>query len=310
MEVFVGIDVSKEWLDTAVGSSSAPERFANNEKGLTEVVDRLKAIDVAMVVLEATGGYERAATAALLVAKIPVVVVNPRQVRDFARATGRLAKTDALDARLLARFGEVVRPEVREVPDEQTLELAALVARRRQLTEMIVAEENRLRLVPRKLRRTIEKHVRFLRKELRELEDDLDDEIRKTPAWAERENLLKSVPGIGPVTARTMLVRMPELGKLSRKKIAMLVGVAPINRDSGTFRGARTTWGGRADVRTTLYMAALVATRHNPTIRAFYQRLVQAGKPKKVALIACAHKLLLILNAVVRTGRHWQPQPA
>jgi transposase len=244
--------------------------------------------------------------AALALGRVPVVVVNPRQVRDFARATGQLAKTDALDARILVRFAEAVKPIPRPIPDEQTQELAALVTRRRQVVEMIVAEENRARLVPRKVKKQVEKHVRFLRKQLAEIESDLDDEIQNSPIWAAREDLLSSVPGVGKTTARVMLTRVPELGQLSRKKLAMLIGLAPINRDSGTQRGRRSTWGGRRDVRAMLYMAALVAARHNPVIRSFYRRLVAAGKPKKVALIACAHKLLGILNSIARSGQPWR----
>lgn len=304
--MYVGIDVSKDRLDVAVGLD-AIESFENTEKGHADLVAKLLAGErPRLVILEATGGYERGIAAALIVATLPALIVNPRQVRDFARSTGQLAKTDELDAKMLVRFGEAVKPEPRALPDEVTQELASLITRRRQVVEMITSENNRVRLAPKKVRKAIEKHLRFLRKQLSEIEDELDDEIRKTPAWAEKEDLLRSVPGIGKVTARTMLTRLPELGTLSTKKLSMLVGVAPINRDSGRQRGQRTTSGGRTDVRAVLYMAALVATRQNPAIKAFYRRLVEAGKPKKLALIASAHKLLGILNAIAKSGEPWR----
>jgi transposase len=268
---------------------------------------RLGALGPRLVVLEATGGFEVMVAAALAAAQLPLAVVNPRQIRDFARATGQLAKTDALDAAVIAHFAEAVHPEPRPVPDEQARALGELVARRRQVVEMIGAESHRRRqLTQRRVLRRVDRHLAVLQEELSEIERELDGSIRGTPAWRENDDLLKSVPGIGPAVARTLLAELPELGTLGRKQIAALVGVAPLNRDSGTMRGRRTTWGGRATVRTALYMAALVAARHNPVIAAFYQRLRTKGKPAKVALVACMHKLLLILNAILRDRRPWQ----
>jgi transposase len=259
------------------------------------------------VILEATGGFELPLVGALLAAGLPVTVVNPRQVRDFARATGQLAKTDAIDARVLAHFGEAVRPELRPLPNEATRELAALVARRRQLIEMLTAEKNRLRLAARAVRRDIEQHIRWLERRLSDLDGNLAQQVRSSPNWRARDDLLQSVPGIGPVSSVTLLAQLPELGRLNRKEIAALVGVAPLNRDSGTLRGRRRVWGGRRHVRATLYMATLVATRCNPTIRSFYTRLLAAGKPKKLALTASMRKLLITLNAMLRNNVPWQP---
>ena len=257
--------------------------------------------------MEATGGFEQVVAAACVAAGLPVAVVNPRQIRDFARATGKLAKTDTLDAAAIARFAEAVRPPVRPIPDEQARALGELVQRRRQLIEMIVAERQRARQArQRRLVKAIERHLAILQDELSRLEKDLDDTIRASPAWRDAEELLASVPGVGDTTARTLIADLPELGTLDRRQIAALVGVAPLNRDSGTFRGRRTTCGGRAPVRATLYMAALVATRHNPAIAAFYKRLCDAGKPKKLALVACMRKLLTILNAILRDKQPWQ----
>jgi transposase len=255
------------------------------------------------VVLEATGGYQAAVVAALVVAKVPVAVVNPRQVRDFAKALGRLAKTDALDAAVLARFGQVVRPEPRAPIDEATLALEALLTRRRQIVEMITAEGNRLKQSATSVRPSIKAHINWLKHELADINRNLDSAIRDSPVWRETEDLLRSTPGVGRVLATTVLSELPELGKLNRKQISALVGVAPLNRDSGTMRGRREIWGGRASVRSALYMATLAATKHNPVIRRFYERLCQAGKMKKVALVACMRKLLTILNAMMRDQR-------
>jgi transposase len=238
---------------------------------------------------------------------MPLAVVNPRQIRDFARATGQLAKTDALDAKAIARFAEAIKPEPRPVPNEQARALGELVARRRQVIEMMTAERNRRRqLSSRRLIKSVDRLLAVLQKELSELEQELGEGIRGTPAWRERDELLRSVPGIGNVVARTLIADLPELGRLDRKKIAALVGIAPLNRDSGRMHGKRTTWGGRAKVRTALYMAALVASRRNPVLKAFYQRLISFGKPKKLALIAVMRKLLTILNAMVRDNKRWQ----
>ena len=306
-QVFVGIDVSKDRLDVHVRPSGEAFAVARDGDGLAVLVERLKGLAAALVVLEATGGFEVTVAAALGAAQLPLAVVNPRQIRDFARATGRLAKTDALDAEAIARFAAAVRPEPRPIPDEHAQALGELVARRRQVIEMMVAERNRGRqLSHRRVLKAIARHLAQLQKDLSEIEQDLDDAIRGTPAWRESEDLLKSVPGVGDATARTLLAELPELGRLDRKRIAALVGVAPFNRDSGTLRGKRTVWGGRASVRAALYMAALAATRHNPVLAVFYDRLRQAGKPAKVALTACMRKLLTILNAMLRDKQTWQ----
>jgi transposase len=261
-----------------------------------------------LIVLEATGGYQRAVVAALAAAGLPVAVVNPRQARDFAKATGQLAKTDALDARALAHFAEAVRPTPRPLPDAQADELRALLARRRQLVAMRTAEQNRLGNAPPRLQTDIQAHITWLNTRLAALDDNLDTTLRASPVWREREDLLRSVPGIGPVCTRTLLLDLPELGTLSRQRLAALVGVAPLNRDSGTLRGSRTIWGGRAHVRATLYMSALVAVRYNPVLKTFDNRLRAAGKAAKVALTACMRKLLTILNTMLKYHTPWQPQ--
>ncbi len=303
---YVGIDVSKDHLDVAVLPSGEGWRVSHDTAGLGEVVERLQALEPAGVVLEATGGWEVSLAGMLALGGVPVAVVNPRQVRDFARATGKLAKTDAIDARILALFAERMRPEPRPLPDEAAQALGALVARRRQLLEMLTAERNRLGAAPKALRKGIQEHIAWLNQSLAEVDKDLGDTVRQSPLWREKEDLLRSVPGVGPVLSLTLLAELPELGSLSHKEIAALVGVAPLNRDSGTLRGRRTIWGGRAPVRAVLYMAALVATRHNLVIRAFYQRLLAAGKAKKVALVACMHKLLTILNAILKNRTPWR----
>jgi transposase len=263
-----------------------------------------------LIVLEATGGFELAVTAALAAARQPVVVVNPRQVRDFAKATGQLAKTDVLDAAILAQFAEAVRPALRPVPEATTQAFGALLTRRRQLIEMRTAEQNRLGSAPRSVRQEIQAHLAWLEKRLGRLDDELGKGVRNSPIWREKDDLLRSTPGVGPVLARTLLASLPELGTLNRKQIAALIGVAPFNRDSGTLRGRRTVWGGRAQVRAALYMGALEAVRNNPLLRAFYQRLLAAGKVKKVALTASMHKRLLILNAMLKHGTPWRLHPA
>jgi len=265
----------------------------------------LQELAPALIVVEATGGLELPLVGALAAADLPVVVINPRQVRDFAKALGKLAKTDTLDAQVLAHFGEATKPKLRPLPDAQTQELKALVARRRQVVEMLVAEKNRQRRAIPSVQRRIARHLRILEEELAELDHDLGRTLRQSPLWREREDLLRSVPGIGPTLSATLLAELPELGSLNRHQVAALVGVAPLNRDSGTLRGKRTTWGGRGSLRAALYMATLVATRCNPVVRAFYLRLCGAGKPKKVALTACMRKLLCILNAMVKHRRPW-----
>lgn len=310
MSSFVGIDVSKAQLDVAFRPSGERLQVSNSESGIAELVARLSVTPPTLVVLEATGGYQAAVVASLAIAKVATAVVNPRQVRDFAKATGRLAKTDAIDAAVLAHFAEVIRPEPRPLVDEQTLALEALVTRRRQVVEMITAEKNRLTQSHKSLRSTIKAHINFLQRELQDIHRELDGMLRTSPLWREHEDLLRSAKGIGRVTVATLFAELPELGTLDRKRIAALVGVAPMNRDSGTHRGRRMIWGGRASVRAALYMAALVASRHNPVIRRFYERLCAAGKPKKVALTACMRKLLTIVNAMVRTKSPWRALPA
>lgn len=304
--MYVGIDVSKAHLDVSVRPSGETFRVANEEAGHAELLARLASSPPTLTVLEATGGYETAIAAALASAGIVLAVVNPRQVRDFAKATGRLAKTDALDAAVLAQFAEVVKPEPRPLNDARTSELAAMVARRRQLVDMLTAETNRMRVARSDgLRKHIYQHVAWLRRQIKDVDHDLDNKLRETPAWREKEDLLRSVPGVGPVLSRTLLAELPELGSIDRGEIAALVGVAPLNRDSGTMRGKRAIWGGRASTRAVLYMATVAATRCNPVLRIVYQRLLASGKAKKVALVACMRKLLVILNAMVRDGKPW-----
>ncbi len=304
---FVGIDVAKDRLDVHLRPSGESFTIARDGKGLEQLVERLRTRAPTLIVLEATGGYETVVASALAAAQLPLVVVNPRQARDFARATGRLAKTDTLDAAALAHFAEAVRPEPRPIPDAQALALGELVARRRQLIEMIVAEQNRRRhLTGKRLIKGIDRLLAALQKELTALEIDIDNSIRGTPAWRATEELLTSVPGIGPTTARMLIAELPELGRLDRRQLAALVGIAPMNRDSGTRRGLRSIKGGRASVRSGLYMATFAATRCNTVIAKHYRHLRNLGKPAKVALIACMRKLLAILNAIIRTQSPWQ----
>lgn len=311
MRTCVGIDVAKATLDVHVRPTDAQWSVANDEAGIRTLVAQVAAVAPALIVLEATGGYELGVVGALAAAALPVVVVNPRQVRDFAKATGQLAKSDQLDAAMLARFAEQVRPPARPLATEAQQELDALLTRRRQLIEMLTAEKNRRGQVfvkgEKRVKKSLTAHIAYLERELRVVDSDLGELVRRSPLWRERDDLLQSAPGVGPVLSRTMLAALPELGTLDRKAIAALVGVAPMNRDSGTMRGKRMISGGRASVRTALYMGTLVATRHNPVIRTFYQRLVAAGKPKKVALTACMRKLLIILNAMVRQQTPWTP---
>jgi transposase len=305
-KVYAGIDVSKGRLEVAV--RPVGERFdvPNDDAGIDELVGGLRQRHPALVVLESTGGLERSLVAALAASGLAVAVVNPRQARDFARATGRLAKTDRIDAHVLAHFAEAVRPTPRAAPEEEAYVFGAILARRRQIVEMLTAENNRLGTAPRAVRKRIEAHVRWLEKELKRTDDDLDEAIQESPTWRENAALLRSVPGVGPVLCRTLLAELPELGTLTHKQLAALVGVAPLNRDSGTMRGKRAVWGGRSGVRAALYMAALVATRHNPQLKEFYERLLAAGKAKKVALVACMRKLLIILNAILKHRTPWR----
>lgn len=304
--LYVGIDVSKAELEVAIGDEAWT--VSNDEPGITTLLERLRTRPLELVVLEATGGHETRAVAALAEAGLPVVVANPRQVRDFGRATGQLAKTDRIDARVLALFAERVRPEVRSLPDEEAQELTALLARRRQLIEMMVAEKNRLKMAPKRVAKGIRQHIEWLKRQLKSVDSDLEHQIKESPVWRAKEDLLRTVPGVGPVVSRTLIGELPELGHLNRKQIAALAGVAPLNRDSGTLRGKRMVWGGRRSVRVALYMAALTASQRNPVIREFYERLRDRGKPPKVALTACMRKLLVILNAMVRDGAPWDPE--
>ncbi len=314
--VFVGIDVAQATLAVAVRPVDAPGApepgwtVPNDPAGVTTRQHQLQRRAPARMVLEATGGLERLAARTLGAAGRPVAVVNPRQVRDFAKATGRLAKTDALDAQILAHFAAAVRPPVRPLPDTQTEALAALLTRRRQVVQQRTAERNRLaRTTLPRVQRRIKVHVRWLTQELARVDRDLDEALQASPLWRVQEDLLRQVPGVGKVLTRTLLAELPQLGTLSRQQVATLVGVAPLNRDSGAWRGRRGTWGGRGTVRAVLYMSALTAIRWNPVLRAFYQRLCAAGKAKKVALVACMRKLLTILNALLRDQTPWQPRP-
>ena len=306
--LFVGLDVAKDRLDVHVRPTGETFSVSHDEPGLTAFVDRLRALAPTLIVLEATGGYEATVAAALASAGLPMAVVNPRQIRDFARATGLLAKTDTLDARVIAHFAEAIRPAARPLPDAQLQHLSELVTRRRQLIEMLGAETNRRRLTrTRTLQRRLDSHITWLEQALEDMDTDLHDTIRSSPVWRETENLLTSVPGVGPITALTLIAELPELGRLDRRQIAALVGLAPFNRDSGSFRGRRMIRGGRASIRRVLYMATVTATRYNPAIAAFYRRLRTTGHPGKVALTAAMRKLLTILNAILRDHRPWRP---
>ena len=307
-EAFIGIDVARDSLEVASRPAGDQWQVANDPAGIAALLPRLRALSPTLIVLEATGGLELAVLAALGSAGLPVVAVNPRQARDFAKAIGKLAKTDAIDARVLAHFADAVRPAVRPLPDAATRALGALVTRRRQLVEMLTAEENRRKTAPTAIRSDIQAHITWLRKRLKGVDKELSQAVRASPLWREQEDVLRSVPGIGPVVSVTLLADLPELGTLDRKQVAALVGLAPINRDSGTMRGKRTIWGGRATVRAALYMAALVGSRRNPVLHALYTRLLAAGKTKKVALTACMRKLLTILNALLKHRTRWTPQ--
>jgi transposase len=306
-QVYVGVDVSKERLDVHVRPTGEAFAVARNGEGLEELNERLGGLDLSLVALEATGGFETVVAASLAGAGLRLVVVNPAQVRAFANALGKRAKSDPIDAEVIARFAEATRPEARGLPDEQTRALADLVARRRQIVQMIAAErqrEKRTRL--RRVLRSIKTVLAALEKALNDVDREIDDSVRGSPVWREKEDLLASVPGIGPITARTLIAEMPELGSLERRQVASLAGLAPWTRQSGQWKGKSFIGGGRASVRTALFMAALTAVRHNPALRAFHQRLIAAGKPKMVALIAVARKLLTILNAILRDKRPWQ----
>ncbi len=305
--IFVGIDVSQARLDIAVRPVEPPWSVRNDESGIGEVVDRLRSVRPTLIVLEATGGLEVPVVGALAAAELPVVVMNPRQVRDFAKATGELAKTDAIDAGILARFGEAVRPEIRPFKDPQTRALAALLARRRQLVEMLTAEKNRLHRAPQQVGKDIQAHIRWLDKRLETLNLALHEALKQSPVWRIQDKIVRSVPGVGPILSLTLMADLPELGTLNRWEVAALAGVAPFNRDSGRFRGRRAVWGGRAEIRAVLYMSTLAAVRCNPAIGTFYRRLTGGGKKHKVALTACMRKLLVMLNTMVKNQTHWNP---
>ena len=302
---FVGIDVSKAQLDVAVRPTGKRWTLPYDQTGIEGLIPQIVDLEPALVLLEATGGLELPLVAALAAAALPVVVVNPRQVRDFAKATGTLAKTDTLDAGVLAHFADAVRPEVRPLKDAETQVLNSLTARRRQVMTMLVSEKNRLGSAIGAVSPRIEAHIAWLEQELSDLDKGLRQTLRRSPVWREKDDLLRTVPGVGEQLSLTLLAHLPELGTLNRRQIAALVGVAPYNRDSGALRGKRAVWGGRSRVRAVLYMGALVASRHNPAIRDFYQRLLAAGKPKKVALVASMRKLLVILNGMLKHGSSW-----
>jgi transposase len=303
-QVFVGIDVSKVQLDVALRPTADRWHVSNDEPGIATLVERLRTVQPTLVVLEATGGLEVPVTGALAEAGVPVVVVNPRHARDFAKATGRLAKTDPLDAQGLAHFAEAVRPAPRPLPDAQAHALSALLTRRRQLVQRLTAERRRLQSAPQRIRADIQAHITWLERRLARTDADLAAAIRSSPLWRAKDELLQSLPGVGPVLSRTLVAEVPELGMVNRKEIAALIGVAPFNYDSGALRGKRAVWGGRAHVRAVLYMSTLAAVRHNPVLKAFDERLRAVGKAPKVALTACMRKLLTMLNAMLK---HWTP---
>ena len=305
-KVVVGIDVSKASFDVAVYPTGECWKASNDKAGIAALSQRLQELAPGLIVLESTGGLELPLVSELAALSLPVVVVNPRQVRDFAKAVGKLAKTDNIDAHMLARFGQAVKPEVRPLKDEQAQELTALLTRRRQVVDMLTAEKNRLQSVSSKrVRSDIVAHIKWLEKRLNDVDGGLRKFIEASPVWHVKDKILQSTPGVGPVLSLTLISNLPELGSLNRKQIAALVGVAPLNRDSGFFRGSRSVWGGRAHVRAVLYMSTLAAVRCNPAMKAFHQRLIAAGKKPKVALTACMRKLLTILNAMVRDQVLW-----
>lgn len=304
----VGIDVSKAVLDIAVLPTGEQLQIANDTDGIEQLRSKLTSAEVDLVVMEATGGYETAVATALAGAGLRVAVVNPRQVRDFAKASGRLAKNDRIDAQVIAAFGQAIEPEIVRLPDEKTRELEALLVRRRQLVAMRVQEVNRLGLMQGAMRKNIKAHIDWLEKQIDKLNIDLTAALRSSPAWRAKDELLQSFNGVGRITSSTLTVELPELGQLNRRAITALVGLAPFNRDSGLMRGRRSIYGGRSHVRATLYMATTTAIRSNPVIRAFYERLKARGKPHKVAMVACMRKTLTILNAMVRQSTPWTPE--
>ena len=303
---YVGIDVSKEQLDVFSLFDSTTSQYANTPTGISALVNPVKTIAHGVVIVEATGGFEMARVPALAAVGVAVIVVNPRQVRDFAKASGRLAKTDKLDAHVIACFGEAIKPEPRPLKDSQTLVLSALISRRQPLMDILIAEQNRLPRAAQPLQAQLKTHIDWLKKSLKDRDRDRDQLLKRSPLWRAKVDLLRSAPGIGPITSASLIADLPELGPLNRHEIAALIGVAPFNRDSGRKRGRRSIWGGRAPVRNTLYMATLTATRCNPMIKPFYQKLIQAGKPHKVAMTACMRKFIVILNTMLKIQTAWQ----
>jgi len=308
--LFVGIDVSKDTLDVGIIPTEEVKRFTNDDNGCRELASWLSGSPPNLIVLESTGGLEMQAAGVLSSAGLPVVIVNPRQVRNFARALGKLAKTDAIDALVIARFAQAVQPKVRPLKDDQTLELKALVTRRKQLNDMLVAEQNRLKGSHHRVKKSVTATISWLKNQIEDTDKDISDSISNNDIWRDKEEILTSVKGVGPVLSASLLCLLPELGTLCRKKISALVGVCPYNRDSGQYKGKRSISGGRADIRCVLYMATLSATRYNPIIKAFFERLKAAGKPPKVALVACMRKLLTTLNAMLKTNQKWNPAVA
>lgn len=307
---YVGVDISKQYLDIFILANATPMRYANDPTGFAAICQALAVFETCCVVVEASGGLEMPLVQSLAENGFAVAVVNPRQIRDFARARGTLAKTDALDAQVIAEFAQAVRLEPRPLKDEQLLDLSALVKRRQQLLEMLTAEQNRLRMAPKALHQQLQAHIQWLKQQLKNNDYERDQLIKKSPVWQAKADLLRSAPGIGPVVSSSLIADMPELGTLNRRQIAALAGLAPYNRDSGTLRGRRSIWGGRAHVRSALFMATLSATRYNPVIKAFYRKLVDAGKPHKVAMTASMRKLLVILNTMMKNQTPWQYQNA
>ena len=310
VKCFIGIDVSKAQLDVYIHPTAERYCVKQTEEALVAMGENLQSLNPVLVVLEASGGFECSVAGVLATMNLPVVVVNPRQVRDFARATGTLAKTDLIDAQILARFAEAIKPEVRPIPDDCVQKLSSIAKRRRQIVEMLTMEKNRLSQASGMVATSINDHIVWLTQCLNTIDKDLRISLRESPVWREKEELLRSVPGVGPVLTASVIAYLPELGRLNRKQIAALVGVAPLNRDSGTFKGKRSVWGGRGHLRTILYMGTISAVRFNPTIKIFYERLRQAGKPPKVAITACMRKLLTILNAMFKHNVSWNPNYA
>ena len=305
-KIYAGIDISQARLEVAISEKKEVKSFPNDEQGISQLVRYLRTTPPLLTVMEATGGREKLLAGALTEADLPVAIVNPKRVRDFARAQGKLAKTDVIDAHIMALFARDIRPQVRPLADEQSEQIKSAMTRRRQVIDMITQEKNRLSTTGPRVRPLIEAHISWLKAQLRDIDKDLEEQIKDSPMWQEKLDQLRSVPGVGKVVSLTLLGSLPELGRLNRKQVAALVGVAPLNRDSGMMRGRRTILGGRAMVRTPLYMATLVATRFNPRIKSYYEHLVAMGKKKKVALVACMRKLIIILNALLRDNRRWQ----